>query len=422
MTVLLTVSVHVVRARVKTRRLEEAHAHVPVFERNEAESGAERLRKIRELAERIEGREKKTVAAPKSQLEPTAPKSTATSSAPALSQLYEQSKRDYLAAREQLLKAEALRLSKITGQSFESARDTVESQHPGVGTGQSGGSSGAGQSDRDMQGAIGRMQADAQAMLGRVMDLQRSNQEGMAISSEDAREAYAAANRSQQLAVEARNFAPVVDWTRLMGRPLSTVAVNGVLDHDAGDFRRVESQRESDLRNNFLSRAQKVRFSRRIGVTGTEHGEWICPDAWYIVGPFDNPQRDAIDKSFPPEIEIDRDAIYVGKNGQPISWEYVRVHQIGVIPPHPEEYAIYYAYTEIYSAQPMDCWLALGSDDHSKLWVNGLLIWSDTRDQKNWSPTEGFRRVRLNAGFNQFRLRLENGWNGTMFSVVILLE
>ena len=70
----------------------------------------------------------------------------------------------------------------------------------------------------------------------------------------------------------------------------------------------------------------------------------------------------------------------------------------------------------------MDCWLALGSDDHSKLWVNGLLIWSDTRDQKNWSPTEGFRRVRLNAGFNQFQLRLENGWNGTMFSVVILLE
>ena len=418
---LLLFDQHSAQIQTVARRSDAARAHTPVLERNETEAGADRLRKIRELAERLEHERTNQEVGQTSKSEPTAPQAKNTSPRD-LPQVYEQSKRDYLSARQQLLTIEAKHLAKITGQSLASAQTTVEAQRPGSGSGSKGTGTGAGASNSQMQAEIGQMQLDAQQMLGRVLELQRADQQGVSLSSEEARSAYRMANTSQQLAEEARGFAPAVDWTRLMGRPLSGVAINGVLDHEDVDFRQVESQAERKLRSNFLSHAESVRFGRRIGKTGTEHGEWICPDAWYIIGPFDNPRREAIDKSFPPEVEIDRDATYFGKDGQPVSWEYTRVSQIGVIPPHPEEYAIYYAYTEIYAAQEMDCWLALGSDDHSKLWVNGFLVWSGTRNLKNWSPTEGFRRVRLNAGFNRFLLRLENGWNGTMFSIAIQLE
>jgi hypothetical protein len=427
---LLGLDVHSVRARARSEQLAAAHAHEPALQRNSAEARAERLHRIRELAERLEGQGKGGANATKTlSVTPTpgseqVPASIPGSASPSIPELHERARRDYEAARERLLDVEAKRLAKLTGQSVDSARTAVAAEHPAVAASRTGSGGGGGgvSADAQLETEIARMQGDAQGMLGRALELQRTDREGTQFSPEDARQAYGLANESQQLAEEARGFAPVVDWTKLMGGPLSTEPVNGVLDGGGADFRRVETQLERGLRTQFLSRASAVRFARRIGVKGTQHGEWVCPDAWYIIGPFENEHREAIDRSFPPEFEIDRDATYTGRHGQPVSWEFVRVRQLAVIPPHAAEYAIYYAFTEVYAAEPIDCWLALGSDDHSKLWVNGLLVWSDSRNQKNWSPTEGFRRVHLNAGFNRFLLRLENGWNGTVFSVALRLE
>ena len=449
---LLTFDVHAQRERIKVSRVAAARAHDPVLQRNEAETYAEHLGEIRKLSERIEGDGRagdgagRSAAAEKGGSD--APSTAAIAKEQAatakagdranqaeMKRLFEQSRKDYTELRERLLGAQAKQLSAITGQSVESARAALEAQHPsasaggkngegegaGKGSGKGNGSGAGAGSASDRETEIARMHADAERLLAETVHQQRNRREGQPLAVNEVREAYRILDRSQQLAEEAQEFSPAVDWTALMGKPFSGKSVNGMLDTE-DSFRRVETDKEHGLRATFRAATKQVRFTRRVGATGTEAVTAVCPDAWYIVGPFENAGRSAVDRSFPPEYEIDRDATYTGKNGQPISWSYVRVHNIAVIPPHLEEYAIYYAYTEVYSAQPVDCWLAIGSDDHSKMWVNGLLVWADTRNQKSWSPTEGFRRVHLDAGFNRFLFRLENGWNGAEFSVVMLWD
>jgi hypothetical protein len=429
-----------------------AARHAPTFQRNQAQVDADRLRRIREVADRLgSGGEATKAAANGKAGEPTDPKlppdkpRTADLSDPhgappkpqSFDDIYNQGRRDYEAARQKFIDAEAKRLAKITGESYDSARQSVEAAQPrrGNGTGQAAGDAGAGSgSGKAGKGGNGAavaadlewMQADAQRLLARAVNQQQQDGSGATVSGDAQRQAYEILNQSQQFAADAQKFAPAVDWTALMGHPLTATSLYGTPDGAGGavtfhDLRKVEPEAERTLRGRFRQQTRPVLFTRHIGRHGSIAADWIAPDSWYVIGPFENSRREAIDRSFPPEIEIDRDATYTGKDGRPITWEYVRVHGVGVVPPHPEEYAIYYAYTEVRAEQPMDCWLALGSDDHSKLWVNGLMIWSDTRNEKEWTPTEGFRRVHLEPGVNRFLLRLENGWRGTMFSVALLL-
>lgn len=432
-----------------------ASRHRPTLQRNQAQASTDRLRRIHQVADQLAATGDASTKLPASaarKTETTSAQSpqaserlaSANTPPPAASQppesldaLYAQGRRDYQAAREKFIDAEAERLAKITGESVDSARQSVETAQPrmptnangnGAGKSASASANGSGKAGNGSGAATAElewMQADAQRMLERAVELQQQGNSGTTVSAAAQRQAYEILNQSQQFAADAREFAPAVDWTALMGHPLTATSLYGAPD-GAGpptfhDLRRIEPEAEGTLRARFRQPTRPVQFTRHIGRHGTAAADWIAPDSWYIIGPFENNRREAVDRSFPPEIEIDRDATYTGKNGRPIAWEYVRVHSIGVVPPHPEEYAIYYAYTEVRADQPMDCWLALGSDDHSKLWVNGLMIWSDTRNEKEWTPTEGFRRIHLEPGVNRFLLRLENGWRGTMFSVALLL-
>lgn len=401
--------------------------HAEAFRQTKAETQAGRLRRMRELIERMAAAETQSAEpsetpaqADAASAKPSdrAPEATS-AAAPAPrdpAELWKQSRQDYEVAREKLIDLEARRLAQLTQTNTEQARAELERE---AAKQQSGGGKAPG-AGGEAEKAIGQMHDEVQGRLGRVLQQKRSENEGRPLAVEDARAAYTL-TQTQQTAQESRAFDRVVDWTALMGKPLSTQAVNGILDPE-GSLRQVVSGRERELQNRFHATSQAIRFTRRIGAPGAESAEWICPDAWYMIGPFDNERREAIDRSYPPEIEIDRDAVYAGKGGRAVSWAYVPVRSLEVIPPQPDEYAIYYAFTEIYCAEPTECWLALGSDDHSKLWVNDVLVWSDSKNLKEWSPTQGFRRIRLEQGFSRFLLRLENGWRGTQFSVAISLR
>ncbi len=164
-------------------------------------------------------------------------------------------------------------------------------------------------------------------------------------------------------------------------------------------------------------------MARQVASAGGEPAQWIALDDWYTLGPFANPARANIDRKFPPESFVDLDATYVGKQGQTIRWEFTGVlgDRGQVTPPNAEPYGIWYAYTEVYFDQPRDAWIAMGSDDKGRLWINDLPVWVSIDSHKNWTPGEALRRVHFKQGVNRILFRCENGWRGMAFSLWIRL-
>ena len=80
---------------------------------------------------------------------------------------------------------------------------------------------------------------------------------------------------------------------------------------------------------------------------------WMYLDTWYVIGPFDNPNREKLDHKFPPEnalqTGLDLDAVYVGQEERSIAWQFTQSPEACIIPHIPREGAIWYAYTEVYS-------------------------------------------------------------------------
>ncbi len=157
-------------------------------------------------------------------------------------------------------------------------------------------------------------------------------------------------------------------------------------------------------------------------IAGGADEPWMYVDSWYTIGPFPNPERRYIDTKFPPETVIDLDNAYAGKDGRTVRWEFLQSPRVTIVPYHKESYAIYYAYTELYFDEPRDLWVALGSDDKSKFWVNDFLIWASGAHHKPWRPDEGFRKVHFRKGLNRVLVRLENGHGSTTFSMLICTQ
>ncbi|HEY2882599.1 MAG TPA: hypothetical protein VGJ15_09200, partial [Pirellulales bacterium] len=180
---------------------------------------------------------------------------------------------------------------------------------------------------------------------------------------------------------------------------------------------------------------------RSIAASGTSP-DWLFIDSWYILGPFDNPNRVNIDRQYPPETVIDLNATYPGKKNVPIRWEFYQSSTPDVMPPFDRynavekragltpkqnylnnlEWTVYYAYTELKFPSDCDLWVAIGSDDFSKIWVNDQLIWTSGKYLKGWNIDEGMRRVHFKNGVNRILYRVENANNITEFSFVLCLK
>ena len=410
----------------KAAQQEAARSHEASYQRTASATYADRLKRMSELIERIdrEEREKETAAAQKQaglpSDKPTLAKTVHATTSPAEKQsqevadLWRESSEHYDALRERYLEERAKTLAEITGTDLQTALKKVQADTKDFLKVQQD----APADKAEGAAQIAKMEADGRRMLNVVLQNSRRKEKGQTLDLESSRDAYLL-GQNVAGSPETRRFDEVVDYTPLMiSRGPS---VNGKLDTPE-DLRRIEKMRSPALQNHFYQTRHKIQFTRRIGGDGAKAASWIAPDSWYIIGPFPNPWRSQIDTSFPPEMEIDRDAVYDVGNGRTVSWQYTRTQTLGVIPPKMVDHAVYYAYTEIHCAAPIDCWLAIGSDDYSKVWVNDLLVWSGAKDEKIWRPTEGFRRVHLDQGVNRFLLRLENGINGCEFSLLISLD
>ena len=177
----------------------------------------------------------------------------------------------------------------------------------------------------------------------------------------------------------------------------------------------------------------------RQGMVDIEPGrnpEWLYVDTWHLIGPWPNPGRKNLNTKFPPETVVNLDAVYQGarKNEVPIPvhWKFFQMPSkvTGkertpavpmIMPPGLGDYEIYYAYTELWFDAEADLWVAIGSDDQSKVWLNDLLIWKSDDTQKVWTANEGLRKVHFRKGINRVLLRLENGQNSGGFSFIVCL-
>jgi len=167
-------------------------------------------------------------------------------------------------------------------------------------------------------------------------------------------------------------------------------------------------------------------FGRKIATDG-QQAEWMSIDTWWFIGPFSHPGRQNIedlDKKYPPEEIVDLGAVYSGKSGQRIRWKHRMTRFVRIEPPSEDvdRYAIWYAYTELYSDRDQELWCSFGSDDYSKVWLEGKLVYASGKQVKPWAPNQDYRKIRFKHGYNRMLVKLENAGGTTGFTVVICLD
>src|SRR5205807_391153 len=141
----------------------------------------------------------------------------------------------------------------------------------------------------------------------------------------------------------------------------------------------------------------------------------LTPDFWNIVGPFVNDAGDsALDNVYEPEKKVDLTATYKGKFTD-VKWGRVTRNADGYVDlmahfaPKSDQ-IMSYLYREIESPVDQDATIALGTDDGSKLWVNGEKVY-ETRAHDAAVPEKARVAVKLKKGTNALLLKIVNGSN-----------
>ena len=172
----------------------------------------------------------------------------------------------------------------------------------------------------------------------------------------------------------------------------------------------------------------------RVFGAGGAYAERVYLDTWYVIGPFAGKGDESMQAAYPPEDDVDLDAVYPGPDGRTLTWQFTSRGFYPFIPPDRRENAVYYAYTELRLDEDRDVWLSIAADDDSMMWLDERLVWVSSPGDKPWyhppyylrdelvgslSLTEGQRRVHLAAGVHRLLFKLYNDSDRTFFSVVL---
>jgi len=140
---------------------------------------------------------------------------------------------------------------------------------------------------------------------------------------------------------------------------------------------------------------------------------------WYIIGPFDNSDKEGLRKEFPPEKEINLNLTYPGKENSSVVWfrpfgyedsGYVDLNELI----SPNDYTIAYALTYVFCDKKRELELRCGSQDGVRIWING--------EEAFYSESSGsaevddhFVVVKLKKGWNEILLKVSSTWGGWGF-------
>ena len=149
---------------------------------------------------------------------------------------------------------------------------------------------------------------------------------------------------------------------------------------------------------------------------------------WLIIGPFPNNResdnlRYGLDTPFPPEREISPDKSYTGAGGMTVQWKKYSTPEDGYFSLWdkvvPYEFVVCYAATSIFSPTDQTVVFYLGSDDGSKVFLNGKEIFRFL-DVRIAEPDQDKIILDLKKGWNNLLLKIENNFGGYAFYARII--
>ena len=135
---------------------------------------------------------------------------------------------------------------------------------------------------------------------------------------------------------------------------------------------------------------------------------------WWLVGPFDAPQKTGFAKVFEPEAKVDLQAKYRGQGDAEIVWKkHHETDTLGQLDLNKQlgttREAVGYAYSEIDVPREQAAQVRCGADDNCSVWLNGEKVFG--RDQ--WLNGTRFDRfvtpVQLKAGRNTLLVKVCQG-------------
>ena len=125
---------------------------------------------------------------------------------------------------------------------------------------------------------------------------------------------------------------------------------------------------------------------------------------WHVIGPFDNTDRTGFEKVYPPENEINLEAVYDGK-GKQSRWEPLETSDafgkvdlnkpLGML-----KETVGYAYTEFESIRARSAEIRLGCKNAWKIWLNGKLIFGRDEYHRGQKIDQYKLPIELKAGKN----------------------
>ena len=180
-----------------------------------------------------------------------------------------------------------------------------------------------------------------------------------------------------------------------------------------------EAQRLGELIARQLEHAQYITtpgaISGRISAPGEidyyrftiSEGTSLGP--WWVIFPFDNIDEKGFDTVYPPEIEIDLEKEYIGKDDRKIGWYKTNRRGENVFSNVPEDDVTGYALTYLESDRDQNYLLSLGSDDTIKIWVNDKLVFSKYV-HRPLRRADDVIQLPVSKGRNKILVKVTNGY------------
>lgn len=137
---------------------------------------------------------------------------------------------------------------------------------------------------------------------------------------------------------------------------------------------------------------------------------------WYVIGPFDNPvggfDTEGLMISYPPEQEFDLEKSCLGKDGIDVKWQRIPADEKGYVDlakyVNPNDWAVAYALTYIWSPDERSINIFSGSDDGIRIWLNDELVHHHLV-KRGPIPDNDRAAGALKQGWNKLLVKVEQG-------------
>jgi hypothetical protein len=180
------------------------------------------------------------------------------------------------------------------------------------------------------------------------------------------------------------------------------------------DRAKVEFRRAFDHALDSAQVTQAADKLKSLGEPADVHAHLGLVTNWWLIGPFDAPEKTGFATKFEPESKFDLAATYTGQSGQKIGWiKHQTVDVLGQVDLNralgSTREAVGYAYAEIEVASEQAIHLRCGADDNCSVWLNGRQVFA----REQWLNGTRFDRfitpITLVAGRNTLLVKVCQG-------------